>query len=805
MLKFGNKEFRNLQEQVYKNMKDIASIVSGSAVLAEFGIRVVGQVSSVANMPTVDAYKASNPDWEYGDAYAVGSESPYTLYVLTRADENHLGDYWFDIGEFPAVGPQGPQGEQGETGPQGPQGNPGSNGTSAGFGTITATAHTLDPDEDASISITTSGPNTALNIDFEFGIPQGEPGEDGSSGEWGSITGDIEDQSDLITLLQGKQNTLVSGTNIKTINNESILGSGNIDIQGGGGDVTDVEVNGTSVVDADGVAQIDLTGYATTSDISDMATETWVGNQGFLTSVSWSDVSDKPTFATVATSGSYNDLSNKPTIPAAQVNSDWDAVSGVAQILNKPDLSIYAESADLATVATTGDYDDLLNKPVIPVVNYPVTDVEVNGTSVLSGTVAEVTVPTDTGDLTNNAGYITGITSSDVTTALGYTPADSSDLSDYVTLATAQTITGKKTFDNNIKVIGNPAYPETSARAISLLKDSSTVDGVIGTTGKNNTYGIWLAASDDGSPTSSPQTESDPHIGVYCKNGLLNYLEIDSLKINPNSNGYGLELPSTSAYAANKTIATTDQIPAAQVNADWNAVSGVAQILNKPTIPQGIDIITVSGSSGTLSADDLARITASPETILIQRGNNFYQINTSTDSSWNYVWKTISSGIDYRRSVTITKSTGAWTYEEVTLEPVVLTGAQTIAGDKTFSGQTTFSDAVTITAATTTRTIKPSSNNLYNLGTSTYGWHDLYLNGAVNRNSNNYGLVFPSTASYTANRTIATLDDITAGGVTDVEVDNVSVVTSGVAELTSETWTFTLSDGTTTTKKILVG
>jgi len=35
------------------------------------------------------------------------------------------------------------------------------------------------------------------------------------------------------TLLAGKQATLVSGRNIKTINNESILGSGNIDIQGG--------------------------------------------------------------------------------------------------------------------------------------------------------------------------------------------------------------------------------------------------------------------------------------------------------------------------------------------------------------------------------------------------------------------------------------------------------------------------------------------------------------------------------------------------------------------------------------------
>lgn len=42
--------------------------------------------------------------------------------------------------------------------------------------------------------------------------------------------------------------------------------------------------------------------------------------------------------ATVATSGSYTDLTSKPTIPAAQVNSDWNAVSGLAQILNKPTL-----------------------------------------------------------------------------------------------------------------------------------------------------------------------------------------------------------------------------------------------------------------------------------------------------------------------------------------------------------------------------------------------------------------------------------------------------------------------------------
>ena len=36
-----------------------------------------------------------------------------------------------------------------------------------------------------------------------------------------------------------KQDTLVSGTNIKTINGETLLGSGNIEIQGGGGGLTE--------------------------------------------------------------------------------------------------------------------------------------------------------------------------------------------------------------------------------------------------------------------------------------------------------------------------------------------------------------------------------------------------------------------------------------------------------------------------------------------------------------------------------------------------------------------------------------
>jgi len=72
---------------------------------------------------------------------------------------------------------------------------------------------------------------------------------------------------------------------------------------------------------------------------------------------------NKPALATVATSGNYADLTNKPTIPAAQVNSDWNATSGLALILNKPTLF-------------SGNYSDLTGKPTIPATIKDLADVQ---------------------------------------------------------------------------------------------------------------------------------------------------------------------------------------------------------------------------------------------------------------------------------------------------------------------------------------------------------------------------------------------------------------------------------------------
>lgn len=62
-----------------------------------------------------------------------------------------------------------------------PKGIKGDNGLSAGFGTPTATATTLNPTDNATVSVSASGVDTAKVFSFVFGIPKGDKGDNGTS------------------------------------------------------------------------------------------------------------------------------------------------------------------------------------------------------------------------------------------------------------------------------------------------------------------------------------------------------------------------------------------------------------------------------------------------------------------------------------------------------------------------------------------------------------------------------------------------------------------------------------------------
>ena len=114
MLTIDGKQYRNLEEQVRKNKEDIQSIIDASAILNAFGIKVVGQVDTSDKLPNPADYPG-----EYGDAYLVGTATPYDYYIFTRPNDTHPTAYWLNIGEFPLAGPQGDTGPQGPVGPKG--------------------------------------------------------------------------------------------------------------------------------------------------------------------------------------------------------------------------------------------------------------------------------------------------------------------------------------------------------------------------------------------------------------------------------------------------------------------------------------------------------------------------------------------------------------------------------------------------------------------------------------------------------------------------------------------------------------
>lgn len=93
-----------------------------------------------------------------------------------------------------------------------------------------------------------------------------------------------------------------------------------------------------------------------------------------------------------------------------------------------------ADSSSLATVATSGDYDDLINKPTIPTVNDATLTIQKNGSDVAtftanasSNVTANIAVPTTTSELTNNSDFVSD--ASYVHTDNNFTNAEKTKLS----------------------------------------------------------------------------------------------------------------------------------------------------------------------------------------------------------------------------------------------------------------------------------------------------------------------------------------------------------------------------------------
>lgn len=151
---------------------------------------------------SLEALKEAIQSPEAGDAYSIGTEIPYDIYVFDGVSNDWI-NFGGIKGEKGEKGDPGPQGEQGETGPQGevgPEGPSGPKGDPGEAATITVgNVTTLDPD--AQVTVTNSGTENAAILNF--GIPKGIKGDKGDTGEKGdtgaglNIKGELDSESEL--------------------------------------------------------------------------------------------------------------------------------------------------------------------------------------------------------------------------------------------------------------------------------------------------------------------------------------------------------------------------------------------------------------------------------------------------------------------------------------------------------------------------------------------------------------------------------------------------------------------------------
>lgn len=234
---------------------------------------------------------------------------------------------------------------------------------------------------------------------------------------------------------------------------------------------------------------------------------------GTADSVDWSKIQNKPNFANVATSGDYNDLSNKPTIPSveglaseAYVNEKVAAIvipevpTKVSELENDKgyltehqSLEGYAKTADLAQVAKTGSYNDLIDKPTIPSTTGLATETYVDDK------IAEIdipTVPTKVSAFTNDAGYLTEHQS-----LIEY--AKKTDIPAPYTLPTASTSTlgGVKVDGNTITIADGVISAKGGSGSTELdayIKDASVNGNTLTLTKKDDTQVVFTPSGGSG-------------------------------------------------------------------------------------------------------------------------------------------------------------------------------------------------------------------------------------------------------------------------------------------------------------------
>ena len=285
-----------------------------------------------------------------------------------------------------------------------------------------------------------------------------------------------------------------------------------------------------------------------------------------------------------------------------------------------------------------------------PTVNNSTITIQKNSTTVdsftlnqSSGKTINISVPTKVSDLNNDSGFITGITANNVTTALGYTPYNSTNPNGYITSADIPTIknlntnntTGQtasasesltgtgtvnlhkvsKTGSYN-DLLDKPTIPTVNNAILTIQKNSATISTFSANASANVTCNIAV-------PTKVSELTNDS--GYTTNTGTVTSVRVQA----------GTGLSSSTSTAQNTTLNTTISIASGYklpTTTEWNSKQDAlpAQSGNNGKF------LTTDGS--TMSWGSINIPTVSNATVTIQKnGTNVssFTLNQSGNATVN--------------------------------------------------------------------------------------------------------------------------------------------------------------------------
>ena len=291
--------------------------------------------------------------------------------------------------------------------------------------------------------------------------------------------------------------------------------------------------------------------FCVSESASTFATKFKEFTAGSATSVPWSGVTGKPTFATVATSGSYNDLTNKPTIPSLSgyATQNWVTSQGYLTSIPAATSSAYGGIQIGYTTSDKNYAVQLSNGKAY--VNVPWTDTNTN--------YYPTTFTWTNGTTAGPTGSLTGSGMS--TVLFGAIPSASATQSGVVTTGD-QSFAGEKIFRGGISA-----------------QDADISDLIIGSSLKFNAFGRfnYIATSTEAGGIKIGATASGVNLPLVLNSSKQAYIAVTKGAVtaalgftpaNVNDIPIPIALPNPYALTINET--------------SYTGSSAVSLVLSKP-------------------------------------------------------------------------------------------------------------------------------------------------------------------------------------------------------------------------------